>query len=187
MRATKSEAVRAVMHAINVGIVVSHADMTVGPYRVAVGYAPPFAIFVDRGILIGRHTYGLAKDAAEEFVRYVGPAAAFDLVREARERRGDVDASPLDDSPVKTGARLSVVTGSRTLGIEKGTSLSVDTVRLRERNEVAVRVMALNGHASGKSFTLHARHVNRLSEPEFSLGDGTGTNKIVVRVSRAAR
>jgi hypothetical protein len=50
--------------------------------------------------------------------------------------------------------------------------------------------MRLSAPAAVRSWLrkgLHARHVNRLSEPEFSLGDGSGTNKIVVRVSRAAR
>jgi hypothetical protein len=82
------------------------------------------------------------------------------------------------------GSRLAVVTGNRSIGIEKNTTLNVDSVRLGERNSVTIRVSATRGR---KTVTLHARHVNRLNEPEFSLGDGSGTNKIVVRVSRAAR
>jgi hypothetical protein len=180
---TTLEAETEVARAISRGLVVRHPDVTVGPYHVA----DPFAMFVDRGA--GRGVYGFreALQAAIAFVDRVGAGEAVALVREARDRspshRAD-GGSPLDGVPVKVGARLAVVTGNRAIGIDKGAVLNVDSVRLGERNSVAIRVSATRGR---KVVTLHARHVNRLSEPEFSLGDGSGTNKIVVRVSRAAR
>lgn len=182
---TIAEVERLVARAIVDGLVVRHPDVTVGPYRVAVGHADPFAMFVDRGTGRGIYGFRTADEAATAFVRYVGSDEAAVLVREARERSPSRDdGSLLDGVPVKVGARLAVVTGNRAIGIDKGAVLNVESVRLGERNSVAIRVSATRGR---KTVTLHARHVNRLNEPEFSLGDGSGTNKIVVRVYRAAR
>lgn len=180
-----AEAERLVARAIADDLVVRNPEVTVGPYRVAVGDADhPFAMFIDRGAGRGIYGFRTADEAATAFVRYVGTEEAAALVDEARERSPSRDGgSPLDGVPVKVGARLVVVTGNRSIGIDKGAVLNVDGVRIGERNSVAIRVSATRVR---KVVTLHARHVNRLSEPEFSLGDGTGTNKIVVRVSRAA-
>ena len=78
---------------------------------------------------------------------------------------------------------LRVVRGNRRIGAAKHQRLPVVEVRAMGADyshqcRVVVRLR------SGRVKTLWAQHVNRLGDAELNLGDGTGTNRIRVRVEK---
>lgn len=183
--ATKAEAIRYVSDAIRDDLPILFDDGSIGPRHFA-GLAPKeYALYVDRGVRRGMREFKSPDKAADAFVDRVGAAEAIRATKRAYERHvgkaPPVHGTSLADAPIHDGARVLVTKGSTAIGIAKGVTLHVESVRLESGNSAAVRLLNMNGAKSGTRVTLRAVHANRLSDDEVSLLNGSG-DKIKVRV-----
>ena len=182
---TKAEAVRYVSDAIRDDLPILFDDGSVGPRHFA-GIAPKeYALYVDRGVHRGMREFKSPDKAADAFVERVGAAEAVSATKRAYERHvgkaPTVRGASLADAPIHDGVRVLVTKGSTAIGIAKGVTLRVESVRLETGNSAAVKVLVMNGAKSGSHVSLRAIHVNRLSDDEVSLLNWHG-DKIKVRV-----
>lgn len=86
---------------------------------------------------------------------------------------------------MNVGTRVVVEKGCRAYGIDKGCRAVVKAVEPLGpdySHNVAVTLFMLSGFNSGKTFRLHARHMNRLSDPVVNLSALRPEHTVKVRV-----
>lgn len=89
----------------------------------------------------------------------------------------------MSNKPVTVGSKVRVEKGCNALGITKGSTAQVKAIvelGADYSHAVLVELYFLNSFASGKTFRLTARHINRLSDTFVNLNDGNPSHKITV-------
>jgi hypothetical protein len=91
------------------------------------------------------------------------------------------------NTQITVGSKVRVEKGCNAVGITKGSMAQVKAIAdlgPDYSHSVYVELFFLNSFASGKTFQLYARHLNRLADTFVNLNDGNPNHKItVVRVS----
>ena len=83
---------------------------------------------------------------------------------------------------ITVGTKVRIEKGCNALGITKGSTAQVKAVTelgAEYSHSVRVELHFLNSFASGKTFRLYARHINRLSDTFVNLNTGNPSHKIV--------
>ena len=85
------------------------------------------------------------------------------------------------NSAITTGSRVKLSKGCKARGWTKGALAvvkSVEPLGAEHSHMVRVAIQFLNTFSAGKTVCVYARHVNRLSDAEVSLNDGSPENQI---------
>lgn len=87
---------------------------------------------------------------------------------------------------IVTGSTVRIVKGCKALRIDAHTSARVTDVKelgAAYSHSVRVSMRFLNGFRAGRTVSLYARHINRLSDVAVRLNDGNPDHTVQVRMS----
>jgi hypothetical protein len=90
-------------------------------------------------------------------------------------------------SPINVNDKVLIEKGCRALGITKGATAVVKAITplgADYSHSVRVTLYFLNSFMSGKTVSLYARHVNRLSDTFVSMHTGRPEHRIEIKRSR---
>ena len=85
------------------------------------------------------------------------------------------------NTPITVGSLLKVEKGCNAIGITKGSTAQVKSITelgAEYSHSVRVELHFLNSFASGKTFRLYTRHINRLSDTFINFNNGNPSQKI---------
>lgn len=87
-------------------------------------------------------------------------------------------------APIAVGTKVVIAAGCKALDINKNVTAKVVAIQelgAEGGHFVKVTLQFLNGFQAGKSRSLYARHINRLSDPIVNLNDGNPCHKVQIR------
>ena len=88
-----------------------------------------------------------------------------------------------NNTAITVGSKVKIEKGCNAMGITKGSTAEVKAITELGpdySHSVRVELHFLNSFASGKTFRLYARHINRLSDTFVTLNSGVPSHKITV-------
>ncbi len=89
----------------------------------------------------------------------------------------------MENKTLTVGSKVRIEKGCSHLGITKGSAAQIKSITEMGpdySHSVRVELFFINSFASGKTFRLYARHINRLADASVNLNNGTPSHKITV-------